>query len=99
MMQDHIKHQNFVSQIPFNGQPTFSDQEHSNLANLKPENNLLWTRYRCLVFLKIIINLDFTYYNANTVDQNYILNYRYFVRIQSTSSKWLEGKYGGERLF
>jgi TonB-linked SusC/RagA family outer membrane protein len=59
----------FVSQIPFNGQPTFSDQNFIPNANLRPEKTTSYELGTDIRFIKDRINLDFTYYNANTVDQ------------------------------
>lgn len=59
----------FVSQTPFNGQPTFSDQDFIPNANLKPEITSSFEVGADLRFFKDRLNLDFTYYNANTRDQ------------------------------
>ena len=59
----------FVSQTPFNGQPTFSDQNFIPNANLKPEQTTSYEFGTDIRFFKDRLNLDFTYYNANTVDQ------------------------------
>lgn len=59
----------FVSQIPFNGQPTFSDQNFIPNANLRPEKTTSYELGTDIRFIKDRINLDFTYYNANSVDQ------------------------------
>lgn len=59
----------FVSQTPFNSQPTFSDQNFIPNANLKPELTTSYEFGTDIRFFKDRLNLDFTYYNANTVDQ------------------------------
>ncbi|MGS2725296.1 SusC/RagA family TonB-linked outer membrane protein [Psychroserpens sp. BH13MA-6] len=59
----------FVSQTPFNGQPTFSDQNFIPNANLKPEQTTSYEIGTDLRFFKDRINLDLTYYNATTKDQ------------------------------
>lgn len=59
----------FVSQIPVNGQPTFSDQNFIPNAKLRPEKTTSYELGTDIRFFKDRINLDFTYYNANTVDQ------------------------------
>ena len=59
----------FVSQTPFNGQPTFSDQNFIPNANLKPEQTTSFEIGTDLRFFKDRLNLDFTYYNATTKDQ------------------------------
>ncbi|AFL80177.1 TonB-linked outer membrane protein, SusC/RagA family [Aequorivita sublithincola DSM 14238] len=59
----------FVSQIPYAGQPTFSNQNFIPNANLKPE---LVTSYELgadVRFFRDRLNFDFTYYNALTEDQ------------------------------
>ncbi len=59
----------FVSQTPFNGQPTFSDQNFIPNANLKPEQTTSYEVGADLRFFKDRLNFDFTYYNATTRDQ------------------------------
>ena len=59
----------FVSQIPFNGQPTFSDQNFIPNANLKPEQTTSYEVGTDIRFFKDRFNIDFTYYNSDTVDQ------------------------------
>lgn len=59
----------FISQIPFNGQPTFSDQEFIPNANLKPEQVTSYEVGADIRFFKDRFNLDVTYYNALTKDQ------------------------------
>jgi TonB-linked SusC/RagA family outer membrane protein len=59
----------FVSQTPFNGQPTFSDQNFIPNDNLKPEKVTSLEFGVDLRFLQGRINLDVTYYNALTQDQ------------------------------
>lgn len=59
----------FVSQTPYAGQPTFSDQNFIPNSNLKPE---LVTSYELgadVRFFRDRLNFDFTYYNALTEDQ------------------------------
>ncbi|WP_303318226.1 SusC/RagA family TonB-linked outer membrane protein [Flavivirga abyssicola] len=59
----------FVSQTPFNGQPTFSDQNFIPNANLKPEQTTSFEVGADLRFFKDRLNFDITYYNATTRDQ------------------------------
>lgn len=59
----------FVSQTPFNGQPTFSDQNFIPNANLKPEKTTSYEVGADVRFFKDRLNIDATYYNSNTVDQ------------------------------
>ncbi|WP_299250764.1 SusC/RagA family TonB-linked outer membrane protein [uncultured Lacinutrix sp.] len=59
----------FVSQTPFNGQPTFSNQDFIPNANLKPESTTSYEFGADLRFLKDRLRFDFTYYNATTKDQ------------------------------
>lgn len=59
----------FISQTPFNGQPTFSDQNFIPNANLKPEQTTSYELGTDVRFFNDRLNIDFTYYNANTVDQ------------------------------
>ncbi|NJM80710.1 MAG: SusC/RagA family TonB-linked outer membrane protein [Flavobacterium sp.] len=59
----------FVSQTPFNSQPTFSDQNFIPNANLRPEQTTSYELGTDIRFFNDRLNVDFTYYNANTVDQ------------------------------
>jgi TonB-linked SusC/RagA family outer membrane protein len=59
----------FVSQTPFNSQPTFSDQNFIPNANLKPEITTAYEVGADVRFFKDRLNVDFTYYNATTKDQ------------------------------
>ncbi|CAM4019547.1 MULTISPECIES: SusC/RagA family TonB-linked outer membrane protein [Flavobacterium] len=59
----------FVSQTPFNGQPTFSNQNFIPNANLKPEQTTSYEVGADVRFFNDRFNVDFTYYNANTEDQ------------------------------
>ncbi len=59
----------FVPQTPFNGQPTFSDQNFIPNSNLKPEQTTSYEIGADLRFFRDRINLDVTYYNATTKDQ------------------------------
>lgn len=59
----------FVSQTPFNGQPTFSNQDFIPNANLKPEQVISYEFGADLRFFKDRLNLDITYYSASTKDQ------------------------------
>ena len=59
----------FVSQTPFNGQPTFSDQNFIPNSNLKPEQTTAYEVGTDIRFFKDRLNFDFTYYNATTSDQ------------------------------
>ncbi|QXP77596.1 MULTISPECIES: SusC/RagA family TonB-linked outer membrane protein [Winogradskyella] len=59
----------FVSQTPYNSQPTFSDQDFIPNANLKPESTTSYEFGADLRFLDNRLRFDFTYYNANTKDQ------------------------------
>lgn len=59
----------FVSQTPFNGQPTFSNQDFIPNANLKPEQITSYEFGTDLRFFKDRLNLDITYYSAITKDQ------------------------------
>ncbi len=59
----------FVSQTPFNGQPTFSDQNFIPNANLKPEQTTSYEFGADVRFFKDRLNFDVTYYNATTKDQ------------------------------
>lgn len=59
----------FVSQTPFNGQPTFSNQNFIPNANLRPEITTAYEIGGDVRFFKDRLNVDFTYYNATTKDQ------------------------------
>lgn len=59
----------FVSQTPFNSEPTFSDQDFIPNSNLKPESTTSYEFGADLRFLNDRFRLDFTYYNAITKDQ------------------------------
>jgi len=59
----------FVSQIPFNGQPTFSNQNFIPNSNLRPEITTAYEVGADIRFFKDRLNIDFTYYNATTKDQ------------------------------
>ncbi|WP_299430946.1 SusC/RagA family TonB-linked outer membrane protein [uncultured Maribacter sp.] len=59
----------FVAQTPFNGQPTFSDQNTIANANLKPEQTSSFEIGADIRFFKDRLNLDVSYYNAVTKDQ------------------------------
>ncbi len=59
----------FVSQTPFNGQPTFSDQNFIPNSNLRPEQTTSFEIGTDLRFFKDRLTFDFTYYNATTKDQ------------------------------
>ena len=59
----------FVSQTPFNGQPTFSNQDFIPNSNLRPEITTSYELGADLRFFKDRLNIDFTYYNATTKDQ------------------------------
>ncbi len=59
----------FVSQTPYLGQPTFSDQNFIPNANLKPEQVTSYEVGADLRFFRDRLNFDFTYYNALTKDQ------------------------------
>lgn len=59
----------FVSQIPFNGQPTFSNQNFIPNSNLRPEITTAFEIGADIRFFRDKINVDFTYYNATTKDQ------------------------------
>jgi outer membrane receptor protein involved in Fe transport len=52
MIQDRIKHR-LVSQIPFNGQPTFSDQNFIPNANLRPGKTTSYELGTDIRFIKI----------------------------------------------
>ncbi|MDG5490238.1 SusC/RagA family TonB-linked outer membrane protein [Psychroserpens sp. SPM9] len=59
----------FVAQTPFNGQPTFSDQNFIPNANLKPEQTTSFEIGTDLRFFKDRLKFDLSYYNATTKDQ------------------------------
>ncbi|MEZ4859092.1 MAG: SusC/RagA family TonB-linked outer membrane protein [Flavobacteriaceae bacterium] len=59
----------FVSQTPYLGEPTFSDQNFIPNANLKPEQTTSYEIGTDLRFFKDRLNFDLTYYNALTEDQ------------------------------
>ncbi|MEO6348642.1 MAG: SusC/RagA family TonB-linked outer membrane protein [Aquaticitalea sp.] len=59
----------FISQTTFNGQPTFSNQNFIPNANLKPEQTTSYEFGGDVRFFKDRLNLDVTYYNADTKDQ------------------------------
>ncbi|WP_055447721.1 SusC/RagA family TonB-linked outer membrane protein [Lacinutrix mariniflava] len=59
----------FVSQTPFNSEPTFSNQNFIPNADLKPESTTSYEFGADLRFLKDRLRFDFTYYNATTKDQ------------------------------
>ncbi len=59
----------FISQTTFNGQPTFSNQNFIPNAKLKPEQTTSYEFGADVRFFKDRLNLDVTYYIANTKDQ------------------------------
>ncbi len=59
----------FVSQTPYLGQPTFSDQNFIPNANLRPEQVTSYEVGADLRFFKDRLNFDLTYYNSLTKDQ------------------------------
>jgi len=59
----------FVSQTPFNGQPTFSDQNVIANPNLKPERTSSFEVGADIRFFGDKFSLDVSYYNALTEDQ------------------------------
>ncbi len=59
----------FVSQTPFNGQATFSDQDFIPNPNLKPEQTTSYEFGGDLRFFRDRLNFDITYYNALTENQ------------------------------
>ncbi len=59
----------FISQTPFDSQPTFSAQNVIPNANLKPEQTTSYEVGADVRFFRDRINIDFTYYNALTQDQ------------------------------
>ncbi|MDC7994243.1 SusC/RagA family TonB-linked outer membrane protein [Altibacter sp. HG106] len=59
----------FVSQTPFNGQATFSDQDFIPNPNLKPEQTTSYEFGGDIRFFRDRLNFDVTYYNALTENQ------------------------------
>ncbi|EDM44232.1 putative outer membrane protein, probably involved in nutrient binding [unidentified eubacterium SCB49] len=59
----------FISQTPFNGQPTFSNQNSIPNSNLRPEQITNYEVGFDLRFFKDRLNFDVSYYNAITKDQ------------------------------
>ncbi len=59
----------FVSQTPFLGQPTFSDQNLIPNSNLKPEQVTSYEVGADIRLFKSRLKFDVTYYNALTKDQ------------------------------
>ncbi|VXA92750.1 SusC/RagA family TonB-linked outer membrane protein [Flavobacterium sp. 9AF] len=59
----------FVSQTPYNSQPTFSNQNFIPNANLKPEQTTSYEVGTDIRFFNDRLNFDITYYNATTKDQ------------------------------
>ena len=59
----------FISQTPFNGQPTFSAQNFIPNQNLKPESTTSLEVGLDLRFFNNKLSLDATYFNATTKDQ------------------------------
>ncbi len=59
----------FVAQTPFNGQPTFSDQNTIANPNLKPERTSSFEVGADIRFFRDRLNFDISYYNALTEDQ------------------------------
>lgn len=59
----------FISQTPYNGQPTFSNQDFIPNADLKPERITSYEFGADLRFFGDRLKLDATYYNALTKDQ------------------------------
>lgn len=59
----------FISQTPYLGQPTFSNQNIIPNADLKPERVTNYEVGFDLRFMNDRFNIDFTYYNALTKDQ------------------------------
>ncbi|WP_411029421.1 SusC/RagA family TonB-linked outer membrane protein [Spongiimicrobium sp. 3-5] len=59
----------FVAQTPFNGQPTFSDQNIIANPNLNPESTTSIEVGADIRFWGDRLNLDVSYYNALTKDQ------------------------------
>ena len=59
----------FVAQTPFNGQPTFSDQDVISNPLLKPERTSSFEIGTDIRFFADRLNFDISYYNALTQDQ------------------------------
>ncbi len=59
----------FIAQTPFNGQPTFSDQNLIANPNLRPEQTAAIEVGADIRFFGDRLNLDISYYNAVTKDQ------------------------------
>lgn len=59
----------FVSQTPFDGQPTFTAQNFIPNANLRPEQTTSYEVGADVRFFRDRLKVDFTYYNALTSDQ------------------------------
>ncbi|QLG45223.1 SusC/RagA family TonB-linked outer membrane protein [Costertonia aggregata] len=59
----------FVAQTPFNGQPTFSNQNTIANPNLRPERTSSFEVGADLRFFKDQLRFDISYYNALTEDQ------------------------------
>jgi len=59
----------FVAQTPFNGQPTFSNQNTIANPNLKPERTSSFEVGADIRFFRDRLNFDISYYNALTEDQ------------------------------
>jgi TonB-linked SusC/RagA family outer membrane protein len=59
----------FIAQTPFNGQPTFSDQNLIANPNLRPEQTAAIEVGADIRFFGDKLNLDVSYYNAVTKDQ------------------------------
>jgi len=59
----------FVSQTPFNGLPTFSNQNFITNSNLRPEQTTAFEIGADVRFLKDRLTLDLTYYKTTTKDQ------------------------------
>lgn len=59
----------FIAQTPFNGQPTFSDQEFIANPNLRPERTQALEFGADLRFFGDRLQFDLSYYNALTQDQ------------------------------
>jgi TonB-linked SusC/RagA family outer membrane protein len=59
----------FLAQTPFNGQPTFSNQNFIPNSDLKPERTTSFEVGVDVRFFNDRINFDLTYYNATTTNQ------------------------------
>ncbi len=59
----------FVSRTPFNGKPTFSNQNFIPNANLKPEQTTSFEFGTDIRFFNDRLNFDITYYNSLTTNQ------------------------------